>query len=464
MRASRGLPRREVLPLDGDVSFADDVRAAAADDFGHVIRRMPLGVLRPASARDIAVAVRWAADTGRGIAARGQGHSTFGRSQVDGGVVVDMTGFDEIHRTGDDRLTVGAGATWRSVLAATLPDQLVPPVLPNFLDLSVGGTLAVGGVGGTTHRYGMQTDSVCELEVVTGEGRIVTCSPRDNPELFHSVRAGLGQFGIITRATLTLIPAPTRARRYTLAYPDLGRLAADQRLLLGEDRADHLQGAITLDAGPDGDARAWRHQLEMVLFHDLADLPDDDAVLAGLADERAQAQIEDMSYVDHVEAFDRFTELVRSTGEWAAPHLWWLTFLPGSAADDIARAALAEVAPEDLGTHGMVVFSALRTSRITTPLVRMPDDDIAFTFNLIRFAPPGPVVGEYVDRVLEQNASLYRRVLAAGGVLYPVSALSFRPQDWAEHFRDLWPAVREAKERFDPAHCLTPGYELIVSG
>ena len=66
---------------------------------------------------------------------------------------------------------VGAGATWRAVLGATLARGLTPPVLTNYLGLSVGGTLAVGGIGGTSSRYGMQTDNVLALDVVTGDGR-----------------------------------------------------------------------------------------------------------------------------------------------------------------------------------------------------------------------------------------------------------------------------------------------------
>lgn len=98
-------------------------------------------------------------------------------------------------------------------------------------DLSVGGALSVGGIGATTHRYGMQTDNVRELDVVTGDGEILTCSPEMNSDLFNSVRAGLGQFGIITSATLALVPAPDRARMYVPSYPDLESLSPSRSCL-----------------------------------------------------------------------------------------------------------------------------------------------------------------------------------------------------------------------------------------
>ena len=85
----------------------------------------------------------------------------------------------------------------------------------------------------------------------------LTCSASINPDLFDAVRAGLGQCGIITRATLRLRRAPERVRRFQLFYPDLAVLTADQRRVLDEQRFDQLQGAIL----PDGRG-GWRYQLE----------------------------------------------------------------------------------------------------------------------------------------------------------------------------------------------------------
>ena len=94
----------------------------------------------------------------------------FGRSQARGGIVVDMTRLQTVRSVERDRVIVDAGAAWSQVLAATLPRGLTPPVLTDYLELSVGGTIIVGGVGGTTSRYGVQADNVLEMEVITGTG------------------------------------------------------------------------------------------------------------------------------------------------------------------------------------------------------------------------------------------------------------------------------------------------------
>ena len=52
----------------------------------------------------------------------------------------------------------------------------------------------------------MPAGALLELLVVTGEGKLETCSPNRNATLFNAVLGGLGQFGIIVRATVKLVP------------------------------------------------------------------------------------------------------------------------------------------------------------------------------------------------------------------------------------------------------------------
>ena len=124
----------------------------ATDDFGHLVHRTPREHDLPGSAGDAAEAILRAPPAG--LAARGRGHSMWGRSQVRDGIVAATERLAEVGEVRDGTITVGAGATWEAVLAATLPLGLAPPILTDYLRLSVGGTLTVGGVGPTTWRDG----------------------------------------------------------------------------------------------------------------------------------------------------------------------------------------------------------------------------------------------------------------------------------------------------------------------
>ena len=135
--------------------------------------------------------------------------------------------------------SVEAGATWSKVLSATLPRGLTPPVLTNYLELSVGGALAVGGIGGTTFRYGMQTDNVIELSVVTGDGRELVCSASSNSDLFDAVRGG----GLEPGDRLTVWPATREVSRPVKPVVQRTR----EMKIVGQQRFDRL--AILVDIG-----------------------------------------------------------------------------------------------------------------------------------------------------------------------------------------------------------------------
>ena len=444
----------EAAPVDGEFSRDPDVLAMAADDFGHIIHKRPWAVLKLARSADIAGLMRWAGSRGMKVAARGEGHSTYGRAMVDEGIVVDMSAMSTIHSVQPDRVVVDAGATWSSVLRATLAQGLTPPVLTNYLELSVGGTLAIGAIGGTTSRWGMQTDNVLELTVVTGDGGELTCSADLNPDLFDAVRAGLGQCGIITRATLRLIRAPERARLFHLFYSDLHALTADQRLVLMEGRFDHLQGAVL----PDG-AGGWKYQLEGVVFSGGAKAPADEVVLAGLSDNRAAAEIRDLTYFEHMNAFARPESLLRANGQWLHPHPWLLTFLRETNAEQVAIEILSGLTQDDVGLFGRIIYYPIFTDAVRTPLVRLPGERIVFPFNLVRM--PTWSDAATAEQMVAKNRLIYDRIRSAGGVLYPVSAFPMSRSDWTQHFGPTWQLLSDAKHAYDPNGILTPGYELF---
>lgn len=440
--------------LHGNVSTDPGVRAAAAEDFGRLIRKPPRAVLKASSGADIAGVIKGARNQGLKVAARGQGHSTYGRALAADGVVIDMGGLNAIRHIESDRIVVDAGTAWSSVLDATLAQGLTPPVLTNYLGLSVGGTIAVGGIGASSSRHGMQTDHVVELDVVTGDGDELTCSAAANRELFDGVRAGLGQCGIITRATLRLRRAPERVRRYQLFYPDLSSLTADQRRVLTEGRFDQLQGAML----PDGRG-GWRYQLEAALFYDREAAPDDHAALAELSDNRSSAVTADLTYREDALAFAKFEEVLRSNGQWFNPKPWLLTFLRGSNAEQVAREILAGLTAGEIGPFGRITYYPLLTGAFRTPLVRLPEEGVVFPFNVIRIPTSNDPVA--MERMVAQNRALYDRIRKAGGVQYPVGAFAMSRDDWVDHFGSSWRRFREAKRRYDSGNLLAPGYNVF---
>src|SRR4029453_1014256 len=77
------LLRNDLKDLSGTLLFDDNARQATADDFGHIVHRLPLAVLKPGSIEDIVKLVQFTNRRGLKVAMRGNGHAIFGQAQVD---------------------------------------------------------------------------------------------------------------------------------------------------------------------------------------------------------------------------------------------------------------------------------------------------------------------------------------------------------------------------------------------
>lgn len=125
-----------------------------------------------------------------------------GASNAPGGVTVDLANLSSIDvKVQDSTVSIGPAATWDAVFAKLDP-----------LGLSVaGGRVAGVGVGGLTlggglsyfgPRYGWTCDTAIVFEVVLADGSIVEASESQNTDLFHGLRGGSSNFGIVTRIDL----------------------------------------------------------------------------------------------------------------------------------------------------------------------------------------------------------------------------------------------------------------------
>ena len=152
-------------------------------------------------------------------------------------------------------------------------------------------------------------------------------------------------------------------------------------------------------------------------------------------------------------------QALRANGQWSLPHPWLTTFVGDSQVESVVGHELAELTPADLGPMGQVVLSAFRRGAVKSRLLRLPADDLCYAFNLVRL--PATDDASEIGRLVAANRAVYERVRDAGGTLYPVSAFPMSGEDWRRHFGPAWPAIHAAKRRFDPAHVLTPGYELF---
>jgi len=445
----------EIPSLDGELVTDAATREQAADDFGHIVHRAPIAVLVPGSVEDIVKMIHFArAHRIKVAGARGIGasHGTNGQAQVEGGVVIDMSALDQIHEIDGDSALVDAGVRWIDLLAQTAPLGKSPPTLTDFIGLSVGGTLSVGGIGGQAFRHGLQVDNVLELEVVTGKGKRVTCSPTEHAELFHAARAGLGQFGIIVRARIKLVDVAPMVRTYTAVYTDLAVLTADQEAAADSGQFDYVEGsAFWAGAG-------WQYQIELAKYYDPAAPPDDAALLAGLHALPGTQAATDASYFDFANRLAPLLGFLESIGAMALPHPWIDQFVPGSSVVPFVESVLSQITPADTG-NGPILIYPFNRSKLTAPFLRVPDEPRIYLLAILRFTvPPIP---EVVAAQIAQNRAFFDANTAIGGKLYPIDSVPMSRDDWEAHFEPYWDGFEDAKDRFDPDFVLTPGQGIF---
>lgn len=447
----------DIPRLDGTLHTDPASLSADADDFGHIVHRRPVAVLRPGSVRDVVTMIRFCNRHGLPTAPRGQGHGTNGQAQVEGGLIIETATLAAINpvQAHSTSVRVQAGAKWSDVTKATLAHGLTPPVFTDYLELSVGGTLSVGGIGGQTHQHGAQVDNVLELEVVTGAGELLRCSPTRHRDLFQAVLAGLGQCAVVVGATLRLVTAPTTVRHYLLPYDDLHTFLDDQRLLADEQRFAYLEGQVTADA-----AGAFnQYVIEAVAYGPPAgDTPDDTVLLQGLRHDASGAQIADLPYYDFLDRLAPTVAALKEAGLWAYAHPWLNLLLPGRSAADVSATILDALTPADLGPGVVLLYPVLR-ERFHAPLLRMPDDPMPYLLAVLRTTAPDDTAT--VQRLLDANRSAYDTTRAAGGTNYPVGSIPFERADWREHFGPVWTQFAEARKTYDPKGILVPGQGIF---
>lgn len=235
-------------------------------DFGRYIERHPAVVVSPTSAADLGASMAALAERAIPYKIRGTAHSSGGQVLIDGGAVIELGGLTGILADHGSSISVAGGTRW---LTLASPDRR-PPVLTDNLYTTVGGTLAVGGIGDTSIRCGLQIDHVTALEWITpsGENRALG---RDD-ELFRYALGSAGALGALASATIELVDRPRAVSTFVAAWPDAdafidaARRIREQRsfelvraaLIWGQDRRPFVRALLANFGAGEGDEARLR--------------------------------------------------------------------------------------------------------------------------------------------------------------------------------------------------------------
>ncbi len=163
-----------------------------------MIDRRPAMIARCSGVADVMACVRFAREHDVLVSVRGGGHSIAGKAVCEDGLMIDLSGMkgmrvDPAKRTarGEPGLTLGEFD--RETQAFGLATTLGTVSKTGIAGLTLG-----GGFGWLMGKYGLACDNLISVDVVMADGRLLTASATENPDLFWGVRGGGGNFGIVT--------------------------------------------------------------------------------------------------------------------------------------------------------------------------------------------------------------------------------------------------------------------------
>jgi len=184
----------------------DDIFKEARQVYNAMHDRHPALIVRAAGVADVMATVAFAGEYGLDLAVRGGAHSVPGYGTCDGGLVLDLGTMKGI-RVDPEARTARAegGCTWGDLNHAAHA----------FGMATTGGVVSTTGIAGLTlgggmgymaRAFGLSCDNLTAADVVTADGRFLTCNEDSHSDLFWALRGGGGNFGVVTSFEYRLHP------------------------------------------------------------------------------------------------------------------------------------------------------------------------------------------------------------------------------------------------------------------
>ena len=197
----------------------DDGYDGARRIWNAMIDKRPAMIARCSGAADVINAVNFARENNLLISVRGGGHNFPGNSVCNDGLMIDLSRMTGV-RVDPAARTVRAqgGAKWGAFDHETQAFGLATTGGTD-VDTGIAGLTLGGGIGWLSGSHGLSCDNLISADVVTADGRSLTASDGENPDLLWALRGGGGNFGVVTSLEYRLHPIGPEVLAGWLIFP-----------------------------------------------------------------------------------------------------------------------------------------------------------------------------------------------------------------------------------------------------
>ena len=170
------------------------------------IDKYPALIIQPTQVSDVCRAVEFAQANRLVTAIKCGGHSTAGKSTVDGGLQIDLSRFRHVSVDPQQQIAyVSGGSLQRAMDHATLAHGLVTTA-GTVSHTGIGGLATGGGLGRVGRKYGLTLDNIRAMDIVSADGVLRHASAEEYSDLYWAARGGGSNFGVVTGFEFNLHP------------------------------------------------------------------------------------------------------------------------------------------------------------------------------------------------------------------------------------------------------------------
>ncbi|MEU3747520.1 MULTISPECIES: FAD-binding oxidoreductase [Streptomyces] len=215
-----------------------------------MIDRRPSVIAQCATQADVSNAILFGREAELPIAVRGGGHSVAGTSMIDGALIVDLRRMHGVVVDPEDMtVRVEGGATMGHLDHACQPFH-VATTGGRVSTTGVGGFTLGGGSGWLERKFGLASDNLLAVDLITAEGKHVHTDAAENPELFWALHGGGGNFGVATSLTLRLHDLPEMSMAMLFFLPEVAPEVVRTYRALVESAPDGVGGGVIYFPAP----------------------------------------------------------------------------------------------------------------------------------------------------------------------------------------------------------------------
>jgi glycolate oxidase len=442
--------------LGSDITSRDPVRLEENSRDKWFASHLPDVVVTPTCTEQVSRLLRFANERRIPVTARGAGYGYVGGCvPVNGGIALSLAGMNRIKEIA---VADGVAVVEPGVITGDLQREVrncrlyYPPDPASLKHSSIGGNIATNAGGPRCLKYGVTRHYVLGLEVVLADGTVVRVGGRTHKNKTGFDLVGLfvgseGMLGVVTEATLRLLPLPPARASISASFSSIENAAAAvQKVLLQGYLPSALEIAdrFTLEA-------ARRH-----LSHQI--VPDGEAHLLIDLDgheEPVRSSLEALSSL--IKSLGALT-LETALGEEACEKLWDLR---RGFSESLKATGLTKLNEDVTVPRGKLVelmqFAAGLQERYGFPVACFGHaGDGNIHVNVMVADPDKKEVSEKMERALDD---LFQFVIDSGGAITGEHGIGLAKKRW-------WPKAVSAesialhqtiKHALDPAGILNPG-------